>query len=106
MRSCIKCFKVPPEVPETFMGNLPKYRIEISFPFNKTGVDYGGPFFIKLGGPRSRTLQKFWIALFICMSTKAINLELVTDLRSVAFIAALRRFISRRGRPECLYSDN
>ena len=37
---------------------------------------------------------------------KAVHLELVTDLTSDAFLACLRRFISRRGRPTLLWSDN
>lgn len=38
--------------------------------------------------------------------TRAIHLEVVEDLTSKAFIAALRRFMSRRGRCNTIYSDN
>ncbi|GIZ02399.1 reverse transcriptase [Caerostris extrusa] len=38
-------------------------------------------------------------------STRAIHLELVTDLSADAFIAALKRFISRRGKCSDIYSD-
>lgn len=40
------------------------------------------------------------------MSIKAVHLELVSDLSSETFIGDLCRFISRRGRPENIYSDN
>jgi hypothetical protein len=37
---------------------------------------------------------------------KAIHLELVGDLTTVSFLAALERFISRRGKPQLMLSDN
>lgn len=40
------------------------------------------------------------------MATKAIHLELVTDLTTDAFIAAFKRFMARRGKVKNIYSDN
>jgi len=42
----------------------------------------------------------------VCFATKAVHLELVSDLMSEAFIAAFKRFISRRDRTVHIYSDN
>lgn len=39
------------------------------------------------------------------MATKAIHVELVSDLTSTAFLAALKRFIARRGLCTDIYSD-
>jgi hypothetical protein len=61
---------------------------------------------VKVGGIRSRTYEKAWIALFVCMTTKALHLELVTGLCSSNFIEALKRFIARRGHPHTVHSDN
>jgi transposase InsO family protein len=88
------------------MGQLPAARVQPSRPFAATGIDYGGPFTLKIGGKRSKLTQKAYLALFVCMSTKALHLELVSDLTTNAFLAALRRFVSRRGRPAQVYSDN
>lgn len=55
---------------------------------------------------RGRKTHKTYVALFICFSTKAIHLEAVNELSTAAFLAALRRFIGRRGRPRTIYSDN
>lgn len=49
---------------------------------------------------------KAYVALFICLATKAIHLELVSDLTTAAFLAAFRQFIARRGLCRNVYSDN
>jgi transposase InsO family protein len=46
------------------------------------------------------------ILQFLCFVTKAIHIELVTSLSTEAFLAALRRFATRRGKPHTIYSDN
>ena len=44
--------------------------------------------------------QGLWpMFIFVSLAVKAVHLELVSDLTSEAFIACLRRFIARRGRP-------
>lgn len=50
--------------------------------------------------------QKAYIAIFVCMATKAIHIEAVTDMTATAFITAFRRFVARRGSVRALYSDN
>lgn len=42
----------------------------------------------------------------MCFGTKAVHLELVGDLTTSAFLGALRRFVSRRGLPSEIHSDN
>ena len=55
---------------------------------------------------KSSLVSKCYVSSFVCLSTKAIHLELVSDLTKDAFIVALRRFVSRRGKPASIYSDN
>ena len=57
-------------------------------------------------GGRDLGLCPSHMSPFICLATRAIHLELVSDLTANAFIAALRRFMARRGIPSQLYSDN
>jgi hypothetical protein len=86
------------EATRQLMGQMPVSRVTPSKQFSHCGVDYGGPLQVKYWNPRNRTQKKCYIALFVCMATKAVHIVLVSDLTTEAFIAALRRFISRRGR--------
>ena len=87
------------------MGNLPSVRLKPARPFKHSGVDYAGPIVIKQSTARNSVTTKGYICLFICMVTKALHLEAVTNLSTDAFLAAFRRFVSRRGCCTDLYSD-
>lgn len=69
-------------------------------------MDFAGPVFVRSWKGRGSRLYKAWIAVFVCLTTKALHLELVTELSTAAFVASLRRFVSRRGKPLHIYSDN
>ncbi|XP_035222886.1 uncharacterized protein LOC118195671 [Stegodyphus dumicola] len=88
------------------MGNLPKHRVILERPFFHCGVDYASPISIKFNKGRGAKSTKGYIALFICLATKALHIEAVSDLTADAFLAALRRFSARRGAPSHIYSDN
>lgn len=103
---CFTCLRYRNFTHQQLMGDLPTHRVNPGRPFINTGVDYAGPVKLKTHSGRSFKIQKGYICLFICFSTKAIHLELVSDLTADAFIAALRRFTSRRGVPCNVYSDN
>lgn len=87
------------------MGELPTDRVERVYPFYNTGVDFCGTLYLK-ATIRSTTRAKFYIFVFVCQATKAIQLELIGSLTSVAFIGALQRFVSRWGKCAKLISDN
>ncbi|GFY36861.1 integrase catalytic domain-containing protein [Trichonephila clavipes] len=72
----------------------------------KYWLDFAGPLTTKCAHKRSVTKFKSYICLFICTATKAVHLELVSDLSTAAFLAALRRFIARRSCPSKIISDN
>ncbi|GFW83548.1 DUF1758 domain-containing protein [Trichonephila clavipes] len=88
------------------MGDLPTHRVTPSRPFSVCGVDYAGPINILRYRGRGAKTTKGYIALFVCFVTKALHLELVSDLTSEAFIASLKRFCARRGAPKHIYCDN
>lgn len=70
------------------------------------GIDYGGPITLKGDNQRSKTKFRGHIALFVCMTMRAIHLESIKDLISETFLTALKRFVSRRERPAFICSDN
>lgn len=105
VHKCIMCYRNKPRLQEQLMGPLPQERVNASFPFATTGIDYCGPFLITQQ-IRGRGPIKAYLAIFICFTTKAVHLELVPDLSTKAFISALKRFIARRGKCNTIYSDN
>ncbi|CAI6343037.1 unnamed protein product [Macrosiphum euphorbiae] len=105
VRKCVKCIRASPKFTTPLMGQLPKDRVRMSRSFSTTGVDFAGPFIVR-SGIRRVTGKKAWICVFICFATRAVHLEIVEDMTSDAFMACLRRFISRRGRCAVIHSDN
>ncbi len=102
IRSCVVCRRTTTRPLPQIMGQLPLERVTPDMVFERVGVDYAGPVYLKLGHVRKPTT----VCIFVSLSAKAIHLELVSDLTSAAFIACLRRFISRRGKPSSVWSDH
>lgn len=103
---CLVCFPIKTKFPMQLMSDLPPARVNIDHPFTSTAVDYAGPLELRTSLTRKFSTVKAYIAVFKCMSTGAIHLEAVTSLSSAAFIATFERFISRRGLPSDIFSDN
>lgn len=74
--------------------------------FYYIGIDYTGQFPLKDRLGRGSKFQKCYICVFVCFCTKAIHQELVLNLATNCFLSCLRRFISRRGLPSNIFSDN
>ena len=105
-KSCVVCRKASGRTMTQVMGQLPPARITPSLLFSTVGIDFAGPLLCKRGNLRKPTLIKTYICLFVCLTTKAVHLEPVTDLSTEAFMAAFRRFTARRGCPIEVFSDN
>jgi hypothetical protein len=103
IKECLYCkrCRIQPNVP--LMASLPSQRITgFSRPFTYSAVDYFGPMTVK----RGRAHIKKWGCLFTCLVTRAIHLELADSLEADDFIMVLRCFVSRRGNPTEMFSDN
>ncbi|XP_044755112.1 uncharacterized protein LOC123314064 [Coccinella septempunctata] len=102
-KNCAFCRRrrAMPTTPAT--GDLPLARMDpFHRPFTNCGVDYFGPMMIKIG----RRREKRWGALFTCLTSRAVHIEIVASLSTDSTIMALRRMAARRGWPRLMYSDN
>ncbi|KAL0829475.1 hypothetical protein ABMA28_004237 [Loxostege sticticalis] len=106
VNKCVRCCRYKAKTVQPIMGQLPSSRTELEFPFLHCSVDYAGPVLIADRKGRGCKLLKSFLAIFICNSVKALHIELVTALSSEAYLAALNRFVSRRGKPQSITSDN
>lgn len=102
--TCITCARYRQQGMHQFMADLPAVRARPANVFENCGVDYAGPMQLRQG--RNTTITAY-IAVFVCMAYKTVHLEVVHDLTSEAFIAALERFVAiRGGQIRHMYSDN
>ncbi|XP_075163079.1 uncharacterized protein LOC142235704 [Haematobia irritans] len=106
INKCKPCILYKHKCQTQLMSALPPQRSEFSRPFTHTGLDFAGPFDIKSYSGRSCRISKGYTCVFVCFSTKAIHLEATSELSTSAFLAAFSRFVSRRGCPLHLNSDN
>ena len=106
VHKCVHCFKVRPTNAVPLMGSLPAPRVQPGAAFERTGVDYAGPFSVKLHSNRTARTVPAYVSVFVCLATKAAHFEVVDSLTTPDFIGALQRFISRRGNPCLIMSDH
>ena len=103
IKKCVVCKKIEGKVLQSPREpSLPSCRVSDEPPFTNTGIDFAGPLFVK----ENNESMKTYICLFTCASTRAVHLELLRDLSTNMFLTAFRRFVSRRGMPNKILTDN
>lgn len=103
LKACLPCRRrclLPEAAP---VAPLPKERIHEATPFEVVGIDFCGPLYCR---DELASTEKVYIVVFSCAVTRAVHLELTTDLTARAFLLAFKRFAARRGIPAIVYSDN
>lgn len=106
IKRCVLCTRYKNKRIQPLMGQLPDVRVTQSHTFKNVEVDLAGPFLIKAGFLRTSREMKVWIAVFVCMFTKAAHFEIVTSLSTNDFLQAFERFRNRRGQPRTIWCDN
>lgn len=103
---CITCFRFKAETSKQLMGSLPSHRVVQARSFQKVGIDFAGPLSVKQSRVRRSIISKGYICIFVCFTTKAVHLELASDLTTSTFLAVFKRFVARRGLPSDVFCDN
>lgn len=105
---CMSWFWLRPKILDSITSSLPTENLEPSKPFKKCGVDYAGPICIKTSLHRNAATLKGYIWVSVCVSTRAVHIELVTDLFTEAFSnwSTFKNDIGRHGVCSDKYSDN
>ncbi|CAD5214349.1 unnamed protein product [Bursaphelenchus xylophilus] len=88
-----KPFEFPPFAP------LPQTRCTQGIPFDAVGVDTCGPFKVK-------DHEDVHVLIFSCLKYRVLHTEVIASLQTTDIIHGFTRFISRRGPPSQILSDN
>ncbi|XP_029675478.1 uncharacterized protein LOC115242954, partial [Formica exsecta] len=102
---CGRCARYRGIRARQLMGQLPTARVTSARPFYNSGLDYAGPVTLRTWRGRAARSYKGYFAIFVCLTTSAVHIEVVTDYTTDAFIAAYKRFAGRRGICATLQSD-
>ena len=83
---------------------------QYNFTFSHVRCDFCGPLFVKSiyvdKSSPSCAMHKCWIAIFTCLSSRGVHIDLVPDLTMPTFVQCLKRFVHRKGLPYLILSDN
>jgi ribosomal protein S28E/S33 len=104
-KNCMVCKKRTTKPVPQQMAPLPDFRTAPPLrAFARVAVDLTGAYMTKAG--RGKPRHKRYACIFTCLLSRASHLEMVDSLDADEFLNAMSRFISRRGIPEMMYSDN
>jgi hypothetical protein len=107
IKTCVnlRCKRIIPA--HQIMAPLPTERITQADCFSLISIDYFGPlYYIEHQSHKKTEVKKCWVALYTCLISRAIHLELILDNTTIEFLNSFRLFVSRRGLPSSILSDN
>ena len=101
--SCERCRYLRKRTIEVPMGPIANH-LTIAPAFYISQVDLAGPF--RSYSPHNkRTTVKIWLAIFCCLSTSTVNIRVMEDYSTVAFVQAFIRLSCEVGYPKMLLAD-
>ena len=99
---CVTCRRLRGKVVKQIMADLPQDRLKEEPPFTYCGVDMFGPFEMK---ERRNTLKQY-VALFTCLASCAIHIEMTKSMDTNSFILTFWCFMARYGNIRSIQCDN
>lgn len=106
LRQCVRCRRLRSKEEYQIMSTLPEDRVKVEPPFSNTGVDVFGPWEVVTRKTRGGAANsKRWAALFTCLSTRAVHIEVLESMSTSSFMNAYRRFVALRGKVNLIRSD-
>ena len=99
LRTCTRCQRYQNRPYRSPEGFLAPFRGGARVPFAHTGLDFMGPLTVDNN-------RKVYILIFTCACVRAVHLETTPNMSFQSTERAFRRFLSRRGVPQYIYSDN
>ncbi|XP_064470081.1 uncharacterized protein LOC135384827 [Ornithodoros turicata] len=104
LHRCLVCRRERARACSEPTAPLPRDRVLPSPPFETVGTDYAGPLHFR--SPEGDEAGRCYLLIFTCAITRAVHLELTKSMTAHDFLQAFQKFISRRGLPRTVYSDN
>ena len=101
---CVTCKKLNLQLQQRIMAPLPLHRLRPTPAFYNVYIDYFGPFKIK-GVVNKRSIGKAFGVIFTCGTCRAVYTDISQDYSMDGFLQTFRRFISIRGYPANIWSD-
>ena len=102
LKSCVRCRRVQGRTLTQQMAPLRSEQLAPQKPpFTFVAIDFFGPLRVKV----KRSHEKRYGLIITCLTLRAVHIEITHSLSTESFLSALMRFISRRGKPEKIFSD-
>ena len=103
--NCSVCRAARGKIATQLQAPLPTRRLGDRLrPFAHVGMDFAGPFEVKMG--RGRPRKKLFVLVLTCMAIRAVHLETTGGTDTTHVVNAISRFIDLRGLPESITTDN
>lgn len=90
IHNCVICRKLRGRLQTQRMANLPADRLSTEPPFTNVGIDVFGPWSVVTRRTRGGSADsKCWAVIFVCLSVRAVHIELIESMSTSSFINAL-----------------